>query len=100
MQIMRATQSFSASVGGAGEGQLFPDSHPLVAAYPQYFEPAVEYVQRLFPDHAGAEKQGRGSGGVESATAEPGEKRSVRPTRLPKRGAAKPAPKSEEGDAS
>lgn len=66
MQIMRCTQSFQAAAGGANDGGLFPDSHPLVEAYPQYFEPATEYVERMFPHLVG---------GVEQATAEPGEKR-------------------------
>lgn len=66
MKIMRVTQSFRAADGGLSVGDLVPDSHPLVEAYPMYFEPADEYVSRLFPDLAG---------GVEQATAGPGEKR-------------------------
>lgn len=66
MVLMRVKQSFRAGVGGLSEGDLVPDSHPLVKAYGQFFEPAEEHVARLFP-HL--------SGGVEQATAGPGEKR-------------------------
>lgn len=75
-QIMRATQSFRASAGGLSVGDLVPDTHPLVKAYPAYFEPATDFVARQFPELVGDSRQ---SQPVEAATAEPGEKRTVKP---------------------
>lgn len=81
MRIMRCTQSFRASSAGAKIGELYPDSHPLVDAYPQYFEPAEAFVKRQFPHLTGTAKPAAEPSGVESATAEPGEKRAVRKPR-------------------
>lgn len=89
MKVMRCTQSFRASSTGAKVGDLYPDSHPLVEAYPQYFETADVFVKRQFPHLAGAAKPAREEAPVERATAEPGEKRTVAKPRTPRKPGAK-----------
>lgn len=78
MKIKRAIKSFrsfSAGAAGVSEGDLVPDGHPLVKKYPQYFENVEDYVGRKFPNLVNTRA-------VETATAEPGERRSVRKARV------------------
>lgn len=69
MRVMRAVKSFRAQAKGSlrrgfVEGELAPESHPLVKQHPEYFESAEDYVAKAFPELQ-----------VETASAEPGTKR-------------------------
>lgn len=69
MKIKRVTTSFRTfgkGPSGLNEGDLVPDTHPLVKKAPQNFEDVSDYVKRRYPDM------------IEEATAAPGEKRSMR----------------------
>lgn len=68
MKVMRVKKSFRTTVKGAArrgfnQGELVPESHPLVRQFPNYFERVEDHVANVFPEH------------VESASAEPGSKR-------------------------
>lgn len=55
MKIMRVRQSFRGGlvggVRGLNEGELVPDTHPIVSARPQFFEPVEEYAKKRWPQH-------------------------------------------------
>lgn len=74
MGIMRAKASFVTYSGGAPRmvhvGDLLEDTDPVMKGREHLFEGVEDHVRR---------PSGR-SGEVEAATAEPGEKRSVRPS--------------------
>lgn len=55
MKIMRSTKSFRIAAKGGRrrgfvEGDLVPDTHPLVKQLPSYFEPVEDFVARNHPD--------------------------------------------------
>lgn len=93
MAIKRCKASFAAVIGGVPRvvnvGALLDSSDPIVRGREAHFEDVDDYMTRRHP-------------GVEAATAEPGEKRSLMGRRAAKKTAAKkPAaqrPTTEPGD--
>lgn len=77
MKIMRARKSFRVAGKSAGngrrgftEGDLVPDSHPLVKRFSSYFEPAEDFVARQYPELCGGKKRSKLFGRAEEPKAE------------------------------